>query len=54
VVGAICRGTKRKALKVVRKRNAGSPKNFFMDNISTGTTTITDMWRGYNDVKNKP
>jgi hypothetical protein len=52
VVGAICRRTKRVPLKIVRKRNAESLTSFVTTNIAPGTTIVTDMWRGYNDVKN--
>jgi hypothetical protein len=52
VVGAICKRTKRVALKIVRKMDAVSLTEFVTENIAPGSTIITDMWRGYNDVKN--
>jgi hypothetical protein len=52
VFGAICRRSKRVALKTVRKRSAESLPAFVKTNIAPGTTIVTDMWRGYNNLKN--
>ena len=51
VVGAICRQTKKVALRIVRRRNAEVLTRFVVECIAPGTTIITDMWRGYSNLE---
>jgi transposase-like protein len=52
IVGGICRETKEVFLKAVVKRNQANLHKIIVENIVSGSTVITDGWRGYWGVGN--
>lgn len=51
VVGGIDRRSKKCFLKVVDKRDANTLVNIINENVVSGSTIITDMWRGYRTLQ---
>lgn len=51
VVGGIDRDSKKCFLKIVKKRDSDTLLQVISENVEPGTTIITDMWKGYNSLR---
>jgi hypothetical protein len=50
LVGGICRETGEIFLKTTTRRNSNTLSNIILNNVNSGTTIITDCWRGYSGL----
>ena len=53
IVGGICRSTKKVFMKIVACRNKENLHRILIENVHSGSTIITDGWRGYWGIDNE-